>query len=177
MSEQPHRPSDQTLTIPEIAKQPDADGGRASVRPLRPAPVRPVEAVRPVEPPVRESADVDIFRPAARDVVPSASERSGASDPSGFGFAGPAHTRTPATGEGRRARTPIRPSRAPHIAVAIAVPAAGIAGFLSAILSTGLPMLIVTYAALGSIVAFKVAGPVRAVAAFLAAVIAKIGPR
>lgn len=177
MSEQPHRPSDRTLTVPEI-EQPDADGDRASVRPLRPAPVRPVEVARPVPVPVRESTDVDLFRPAVRDVTP-ASGRSGSADPSGFGFAGPARTRTPATGAPRRpARTARRPSHAPHIAVAIAVPTAGVAGvILSVVLSPGLAVQVLVYGVIGSVVLVKIAGPVRAVVAFLAAVVAKIGPR
>jgi hypothetical protein len=179
MIEQPHRPADRTLTVLEIG-QPDVETGRALVRSYRPVPVRPVEITRPVPPTVRESgpADVDLFRPAAQAIEAPAPDRSRSTDPSGFGFAGPARPRTPAASTAHRpARGPKRPTRAPHIAFAIAVPAAGAAGFLSVLLSTGLPMEILAYAAIGSFVLVKVGGPVRAVVAFLAALAAKIGPR
>lgn len=180
MIEQPHRPTDRTLTVQET-RQPDAETRRASVRPYRPALVRPIAANRPVDAIGRTSgsADVDLFRPSVPSDPSPAPDRSRSADPSGFGFAGPDRPRTPAapTVRSRVGRAPQRPSRAPHIAVAVAVPAAGVAGFFSALLSTGLPMQIFTFTVIGSVVLIKLAGPVRAVVALLAALIAKIGSR
>lgn len=129
-------------------------------------------------PPVQ--SDSPVVRPAVREPAPSASApvRPEISDPSGFGFAGPAVQRAPASAPARRpAPAPHRPARWPHIAVAIIVPAAGAGGFLAAVLSSTLPIRILTCVVIGGLVIVKVAGPVRAVIAAIAAVLAKIGSR
>jgi len=59
----------------------------------------------------------------------------------------------------------------------IAVPAAGTAGFLSALTASALPIQIVTYTVIGGVVIYKIAGPMRAVAAAITAALNKVGGR
>lgn len=122
--------------------------------------------------------DAPRVRPAVRDIVPSAPVpvRPVITDPSGFGFAEPAIQHARASVPDRRS-APKRPPRWPHIAAAIVVPAAGVAGFLAVFLSSTIPFQILTYAVIGGVVIAKVAGPVRAILAAIAAVADKIGPR
>jgi hypothetical protein len=77
----------------------------------------------------------------------------------------------------RPGRAANRPARWPHITAAIAVPIAGAAGFIAAVTTSTVPLEIVTYAVVGGFVIVKVAGPVRAVIAALAAAAAKVGGR
>lgn len=123
-------------------------------------------------------SDAPRVRPAVRELAPSAPApvRPECSDPSGFGFAEPAVQQAPVSVAARR---PARqgPPRWPHIAVAIVGPAAGVAGFLAAFLSSTMPFRVLVYAVIGGVVVVKVAGPVRAIIAAVAAVLAKIGSR
>lgn len=125
-------------------------------------------------------------RPTNLDAVPAApapvpvSVREDAPDPSGFGFAPPAvptPARRPVGAVRRPARAPQGPPRWPHIAAVIAVPAAGTAGFLAALTGSALPVQVVTYTVVGGVVICKIAGPVRAVIAAIAAALNKVGWR
>jgi hypothetical protein len=127
-----------------------------------------------------EQSDAPVVRPAVRELAPSAPApvRPECSDPSGFGFTAPAVQQAPASVPARRpARSPQGPPRWPHIAVAIIGPAAGVAGFLAAFLSSTMPFRVLTYAVIGGVVIVKVAGPIRSVLAAAIAAIAKIGSR
>ncbi|WP_428834744.1 hypothetical protein, partial [Nonomuraea recticatena] len=125
-------------------------------------------------------------RPADVDAVPPApvpvpvSVRDDVPDPSGFGFAAPAvptPARRPAGAVRRPGRAPQGPPRWPHIAMVIAVPTAGTAGFLAALTGPALPIQIVTYTVVGGVVIYKIIGPVRAVAAVITAALNKVGGR
>jgi hypothetical protein len=130
--------------------------------------------------------DVRRVRPAVADIVPSTpapapvSVRAEVLDASGFGFAPPAvppPSRRPVGAVRRPARAPHGSPRWPHIALVIAVPAAGTAGFLAALTGSALPIQIVTYTVVGGVVVYKMAGPVRAVAAVITAALNKVGGR
>lgn len=123
-------------------------------------------------------SDTPRVRPAVRELVPSTPVpvRPEITDPSGFGFAEPTIPRSPASVPDRRP-APQGPPRWPHIAAVIVVPAAGVAGFLAAFLSSTMPFRVLIYAVIGGIVIVKVAGPVRAVIAAIATVTDKIGSR
>lgn len=124
-----------------------------------------------------KTPDKPRVRPAVHPTVQPAPVRE---DPSGFGLAPATAQRTPSIrteAAHRPVRSPKCPPRWPHIALAVAVPAAGVTGFCAAVLASTLPIEILTYTVVGGVVVVKVAGPVRAVAAVIAAAVSKVGPR
>lgn len=127
-----------------------------------------------------KTPDKPRVRPAVHSTVQPGPVPEDSPDPSGFGLAPTTVQRTPSgrtETSHRPARARQRPQRWPHIALAVAVPAAGVAGFCSALLASTMPIEILTYTVVGGVVVVKVAGPVRAVAAVIAAAVSKVGPR